>query len=83
MHTALPVPIDANTVDTLFQNTLKSRKGEFALELAAVFAQRLEAGTTIIIPGVIDQMFGYLFEAAELDNAVTDVHEDDYAGPAD
>jgi len=59
-----PAPITADTIDELFGNAAKKRKAEFSIELAAVFAARLEVGETVTVPLVIKTMLDYLYNAA-------------------
>lgn len=83
MGVAQPVPIDAATIDTLFQNAAKKRKGEFSLELAAVFAERLTAGQSVAVPDVIKTMLDFLFEDAPIGDTDTAPVEEDDAPLAD
>ena len=55
-------PVTASAVDALFQGTARKRKGEFSLELAAVFAERLQKGQSVFVPDVIRAMFDYLYD---------------------
>lgn len=77
-------PVTPEAVDDLFQTTAKRRKGEFSLELAAVFAQRHESGGVITIPQLIVDMFDFLYDQpapAPPDGAAAT--QDDDAPPAD
>jgi putative ATP-dependent endonuclease of OLD family len=64
MNIARPEPIDPAAIDSLFQNAARKRKGEFSLELASAFIQRLDDGEDVVVPPVIAEMFDYLFEGA-------------------
>ena len=79
-----PNPIEPTTIDNLFQNAARKRKGEFSLELAAVFAERLAAGQDVAVPDLVKQMLDYLFEPSpdEL-MAAPAVADDDDATTAD
>lgn len=63
MGLTLAPPITAADVDVLFQGTAKKRKGEFSLELAAVLAERMEKGQSVVVPDVIRTMFDYLYDS--------------------
>lgn len=77
-------PVTAAGVDALFQGTAKKRKGEFSLELAAVFAERQDKGQSVFVPGVVRAMFDYLYEIpAPFDADAGSAALDDDAPPPD
>lgn len=67
MGVTKPSQISAASVDSLFQNSAKKRKGEFALELAAQFAERRENDKEVSVPDVVASMFDFLYGGAPME----------------
>jgi putative ATP-dependent endonuclease of OLD family len=86
MNVPVTVPVTAELIDWLFQNNQgRKRKGDFALEVAAAFAARHEAGQPVHVPAHIEELFEYLYFAPHGTDSVedgTDEHLDaDDAAP--
>lgn len=72
MGVTKPATIDAGSIDMLFQNAAKKRKGEFSLELAAQFAERRENGQDVSVPGVIAAMLDFLYADTPIEDRPAD-----------
>lgn len=71
--------VDSATVDATFHDTHRARKGEFALEFAAVFAARRASGTPVQVPNHIRALFEFLFAEPPEDTS-GDGEADDLGG---
>jgi putative ATP-dependent endonuclease of OLD family len=60
LNIPLPTTITPQTVDTLFSESHRSRKAEFALQLADEIVRRLENGQTVQVPKHLAAMFDFL-----------------------
>jgi putative ATP-dependent endonuclease of OLD family len=74
----VPEPVTPGTIDHLFQEGARSRKGEFAYALAGIIREALGAGSGIAVPANLGELFSYVYTGdAEPDNA------SDATAPAD
>ncbi len=78
----IPVPtsVDPAAVDTLFNDTHRKRKAEFALELADQFALRLARSDSVVLPAHIEALFEFLYtDPVEPEDADSKTVDDDAA----
>mgnify|MGYP006915179430 CR=1 FL=1 len=68
-----PENITAQTIDDLFRDTAKGKKGEFAFSFADAVRTALEADQPVEVPPAVNDAFDFLFEVPSL--------EDPSAGP--
>ncbi len=72
MSVSKPAAIDAGSIDALFQNAAKKRKGEFSLEFAAQIAHRRENGLDVAVPAMVVSMLDFLYANAPIEVAPAD-----------
>jgi putative ATP-dependent endonuclease of OLD family len=69
MGLELPTNVTADSVDQIFQDSGKRRKGEFALLLGAELSQRLDAEEPVAVPAHFRAIFEYLYRDEEESDA--------------
>lgn len=65
----LPDSFGSDKIDSLFADTAKKRKGEFALAFADELMRRMDAGETVSVPEHVAKMFDFLYAAEEHEDA--------------